>query len=617
MIKLKPTLLFLLLGLTAALQAQLSVGGSPVSFLFPSVAQRAVPVVKMPAVDVESLQKEDAANALLLEKRMRFGYEMNVQINPGNAGTTDVLPGGEKIWRVGIESSGAKTISFIFSKYKLPPGAQLFIYNADHSEIIGAFTAANNQDDGQLGTTLVSGDAMMVEYYEPARADFPGQVEIGTVVHGYRTPGETSAAEDREFGESGSCNINVNCSLGSGWESQRNSAVRIVNGGDWCSGAMINNTNNNGTPYMLTANHCYTSNVGTWVFWFNWQAPTCPNPASSPAYNSLTGSTLKARRANSDFCLLQLNSTPPGAWNVFYSGWNRGTAAATQETGIHHPSGDIKKISRDNNPATNGGSSGWGSDHWRVYWDQGVTEGGSSGSPLYDQNKRIVGQLHGGASYCGASPSNLWDEYGKFSESWNGSSASKRLKDWLDPSNTGATTNNGYTPPAGLFVGGSNGNVGSDPATYAYDVYSDGNWKATSQTSWITVSEANAAAGLLGVQFDRNDATETRTGVIQLTDDNGNQQLVTLTQFGAGSKNPRPTEAIEIYPNPTNGTTMLDLHEKGLAYISVFDMSGRLVLETQAQSRAELDLTSQPNGLYFVRVNLNGTTTTLRLTVQR
>ncbi len=281
---------------------------------------------------------------------------------------------------------------------------------------------------------------------------------------------------------------------------------------------MINNTNNNGTPYLLTANHCYTSSVGSWVFWFNYQSSTCSNPGSSPAYNSLSGSTLKARRSNSDFCLLQLNSTPPTAWDVFYSGWNRGTAAPKQETGIHHPSGDIKKISRDNNAATNGGAGGWGSDHWRVYWDQGVTEGGSSGSPLYDQNKRIVGQLHGGASYCGASAANLWDEYGKFSESWNGTSASKRLRDWLDPANTGATTNDGYSPTGNyMLTGGSNGNVGSEPNTYSFDVFANVQWQATSYSPWISISDANVAAGILNVQFDRNESVQTRTGTVQLT----------------------------------------------------------------------------------------------------
>lgn len=619
MIKIKLSFASLLLCLAVVVQAQRSVGGTPVSFLFPSIAQKTVPAVEMPAVDVQALLKEDAENALLLEKRLRFGYEMPVQINLDNAGVKDILPGGDKLWRVRIESPGARSINFIFSKYKLPPGAQLFIYNADRSEIIGAFTDANNQKDEQLGTTLVTGDEMTIEYYEPARVEFPGKVEIGTVVHGYRTLGNIEATEEREFGESGSCNINVNCTLGDGWGAQKRSAVRIINGGDWCSGAMINNNNNNGTPYMLTANHCYTSSIGTWVFWFNWQAPTCPNPASSPASNSLSGSTLKARRANSDFCLLQLNSTPPLAWDVFYSGWNRGTAAAANETGIHHPSGDIKKISRDNNPATNGGSSGWGSDHWRVYWDQGVTEGGSSGSPLYDQNKRIVGQLHGGASFCGASAANLWDEYGKFSDSWNGSSASKRLRDWLDPANTGATTNDGYSPTGNyMLVAGPNGNVGSDEGTYSYDVHANVGWTAVSHTPWVSVLAAEPLTGRLELKFDPNQALETRTAFVELVGKGGVRESVTLTQFGAGSKNLfKETLATTVYPNPTNGTAILNIGEKGLADVEVFDVSGRRVLQTTAQNQAELNLNDQPNGLYFVRITLNGTTSVVRLALQR
>lgn len=620
MVKLKFTFVFVLFLVAYALRAQLSAGGTPVSFLYPSLAERVAPSVKMPPVDEAALRKEDAANALLLEKPFRFGKELTVQLNPDNSGAWELLPGGDKLWRVGIESAGARTINLIFSRYKLPAGAQLFIYNADHSEIIGAFTDANNQEDGVLGTTLVNGDRMVVEYYEPARADFRGQLEIGSVVHGYRTPGESepNVAEDRGFGASGSCNINVNCPLGDGWNAQKRSAVKIVNGGDWCSGAMINNTNNNGTPYLLTANHCYASSIGSWVFWFNYQAPTCPNPSSSPAYNSISGSTLKARRSNSDFCLLQLNSTPPLAWDVFYSGWNRGTAAPTQETGIHHPSGDIKKISRDNNAATNGSSGGWGPDHWRVYWDQGVTEGGSSGSPLYDQNKRIIGQLHGGASYCGASAPNLWDEYGKFSESWDGTAASKRLRDWLNPANN-ATTNDGYSPTGNyLLTGGSNGNVADKADTYEFEVYANVDWKATSYSPWIRVSESNTAAGILAVQFDQNESVQTRTGTIQLTGTGGVQQVVTLTQFGAGSKSQtQSVEKASLYPNPTNGTAILNLKDQGPASIAVFDTNGRMILQTRAENRLELQLNNEPNGIYFVRITQNGATTTLRLTIQR
>ncbi len=613
------TLLFCAVCITLQVSAQLSIGGKPVSFLYPSIAERTVPVVQMPDVDVPALLKEDEENMNGIEKPYRFGFEMAVQINPENAGVTDLLPGGDKLWRVAITSPGAKSINFIFSKYLLPEGAQLFIYNADKSEIIGAFTAANNQEDEQLGTTLVFGDMVIVEYYEPQNPAFHGQVEIGTVVHGYRSLAEPNATDERGFGASGSCNINVNCPLGTGWESQRNSVAKIVNGGDWCTGALIGNTGGSPTPYFLTANHCYANSIGTWVFWFNYQSSSCSN-GSNPPYNSISGSTLKARRANSDFCLLQLSSAPPGSFSPYYAGWDRSGAVPTNSTGIHHPSGDIKKISRDDNPATNGSAGGWGADHWRVYWDQGVTEGGSSGSPLFDQNQRIVGQLHGGASACGNSPANLWDEYGKVSDSWNGSSANKRLRDWLNPANN-VTTMDGYVP-ATLAIeptGGSNVNVASSEGIELFDILSSaGGWRAESLSPWVKVNRADDGFGELEVSYAENSASATRKGIVRLTSPSGAQSDVTVTQFGKGSKADQPTLRLAtLFPNPTAGLTTVKLLSKGTANVTVFDMTGRAVMQLQGEGQFNLDLSGQANGIYYVRIQLNGEVSTVRLAVQR
>jgi lysyl endopeptidase len=411
------------------LQAQISKGGMPVSFLYPEVSSRYMQAEVMQFVDADRLREEDAITDTdaSIEKILRFGYAMQVDFSINNSGVTDVLPNGDKIWRLAIKSAGANTINLIFSKYYVPLGAQLFIYSADKRHIIGAFTEDNNQMDQKLGTTLVEGEESIIEYYEPSWVSFPGQIAIETVVHGYRLPGEGD--DERGFGGAGSCNNNVNCPEGANWTDQKRSVARIVNGGDWCTGALINNTSNDGTPYFLTANHCYTSNYSTWVYWFNYESIGCTNPGTAPTAQTLSGATLVSRNAASDFMLVQLNTTPPTNYNVFYAGWNRSATTATSATCIHHPSGDIKKISFDNNTLTNSSWSGTpANSHWHTIWDDGVTEGGSSGSPLFDQNKRIVGQLHGGASFCGGS--DLSDEYGKFSLSWDlGTTTATRLKE--------------------------------------------------------------------------------------------------------------------------------------------------------------------------------------------
>jgi hypothetical protein len=228
----------------------------------------------------------------------------------------------------------------------------------------------------------------------------------------------------------------------------------LVSGGSgFCSGALINNTQNDGKPYVLTANHCY-SNPASWVFRFNWQSSTCSNPGASPTFQSLSGAALRSRRTPSDFCLVEItgglvNGTVPLDYNPYFSGWDKSGTIPTSTVSIHHPSGDIKKISFDDNTATISQAMGSteANSTWTVQWDRNTTtEGGSSGSPLFDQNHRIIGQLWGGGASC----QNLTapDYYGRVSSSWEpaGSNSTNQLKHWLDPLNSGAAFIDGFDP---------------------------------------------------------------------------------------------------------------------------------------------------------------------------
>src|SRR5690554_8156608 len=100
--------------------------------------------------------------------------------------------------------------------------------------------------------------------------------------------------------------MNVNCPDGAAYMNQRNSVVMLVSGSNgFCTGALINNTQFDGTPYVLTANHC-GSNVTNWIFRFNWQSDNCNNPPSSPSFESLSGAVQRASRQPSDFSLLEI-----------------------------------------------------------------------------------------------------------------------------------------------------------------------------------------------------------------------------------------------------------------------------------------------------------------------
>jgi len=399
--------------------------------------------------DLAALQAEDASTDDQGTAPWRFGYNNYTNLNTTNAGSWFDLPNGARLWLLRVKCEQALTVNLTFENTNIPEGNQLFVYNPSKDFILGAFTQEHIYD-GQLGTELIPGQEAVVEYYV-APQNVVGHIQVGTVTHGYRTANEFI---QKAFGSSGSCNMNANCPDGLPWTQQRNSAVMLVSGSSgFCSGALINNTQNDGKPYVLTANHCY-SNPATWVFRFNWQATDCANPATSPTFQSLSGAVLRARRTPSDFCLVEItgglvNGTVPLDYNPYFSGWDNSGTIPTTTVCIHHPSGDIKKISFDD--AAPSISQAMGSSEanstWTVEWDRNTTtEGGSSGSPLFDQNHRIIGQLWGGGASC----QNLSapDYYGRVANSWMpaGSNSTNQLKYWLDPTNSGASFIDGFDP---------------------------------------------------------------------------------------------------------------------------------------------------------------------------
>jgi hypothetical protein len=433
--------------------AQQGDGGKPKGFktLF---SMKSADVVTFLEPNIQRLRAEDDLNEQLKIGPWRFGYNHYTNLNTDSSGSWITLPNGDQIWFLGIKCINALSVNLSFVETSLPNGNELYVYNPKKDFILGKFTQ-NHLYEGQLGTELIPGGEVIVEYYVP-KGNSKGAVKISTVTHGYRTPVEFL---QKAFGGSGYCNRNVNCPEGASWANERNGVVMLVSGSNgFCTGALVNNVLNDGKPYVLTADHCY-SNPANWVFRFNWQSDDCNNPTTSPTFQSLSGSILRARGTASDFCLVEITSglvdgSIPSSYSPYFCGWDNSGAIPQSAVGIHHPSGDIKKISIENNAliSTSFGS-GPANSHWGVTgWESGVTEGGSSGSPLFNQNHHIVGQLHGGASACGTPI--MTDEYGKFSFSWNpsGSSSSGQLKYWLDPKNSGAQFIDGFDPSGSIPV---------------------------------------------------------------------------------------------------------------------------------------------------------------------
>ena len=478
MFKLNHKKLFIILLLINVVISQVSQGGNPKSFnlnLRSNINEKV-----MDYIDVEALIQEDKQADK--EIPFRFGYDIPVNINLENSGTWDLLDDGSRIWRIKIKSEDAFSINLIFDEYRLPNGAELFAYSENFEMVLGAFTSFNNKDYGGMAISPIEGDVIFLEYFEPNSTDFRGQLNISHVVHGYK---DVFFQENRDYGDSGSCNNNVNCPEGDMWESEIRAAAMILssNGSRLCSGSMINNVRQDLTPYFLTANHCIYGNTDSWIIMFNYESPGCTNE-NGPTNMTVQGTTLRASGSGSDFALFELSETPPESYEIHYSGWSAVDVAPVQPVAIHHPSGDIKKISFDYENGISDGWSGNDGSHWRVAdWEDGTTEPGSSGSPLYDADHRIVGQLHGGEASCSY---NVNDYYGKFSTSWNNG-----LSTWLDPDNTGT-----------LVLDGTDAVDIPDPAlTYDVDSFIFELSTGESSTETINVINSGEPESILSYNF--------------------------------------------------------------------------------------------------------------------
>lgn len=421
-----------LLWVPVLLNAQVSKPGLPPSF-DPDARFSPVYFEPMPRPDLERLRLEDQLIDSIADIPWRFGENIPVGLNPQSSGSWEILEDGGRVWRLGLKSPGALSINLTFDRYLLPPGAELYVYTPDRSVVIGAFTDYNNQSDGYFATTLLPGDAVVLEYFEPYGVAFPGELNLEILTHGYRSV----LSGEKIFGRSGWCNLNVACPKAEGWEDPISAVVLVLIGGNsLCSGALINNTENDGRPFMLTANHCFF-NPANMVVWFNYQSETCENPLLPPPHDAMSGAVTRARYAPSDMWLVELNQPVPVAYRPYFAGWNRTLEPELDETvvSIHHPRGDIKKFSYAEGGAQAAaylGSPGSGENYWYVVWSGGTTtEPGSSGSPLFDAQGRIIGQLHGGYAACG---NTLPDWYARLGVSWTGGGTeSTSLQHWLDP----------------------------------------------------------------------------------------------------------------------------------------------------------------------------------------
>ncbi|WP_423129211.1 T9SS type A sorting domain-containing protein [Gaoshiqia sp. Z1-71] len=439
-----PVFYLILLLMSGNAMGQISDGSLPASFRFSTKSAKAIPFSVLDSVRADFYLGEDVRLGI----PNRYGIERELEIDIREQGVKTELQ-SVTVWQYEISCPDARSLSIFFKTFDLPEGAGVYLYNSDHSQLMGAFTNANHQDGHHLALAEFQGNSLVIEYNEPNNTAYTGGLVIGSVSTAYR---DVQAALNSR--------IQINCPEGADWQTEKQSVCLMTfrdNGYSYyCSGALINNVRKDGTPYFLTANHCIAtqSSANTLVTYFNYETSTCTGNDGSK-FQTLSGSSLVSTNTASDFTLLRLSEYPPESYNPYLAGWNASGNIAASGTCIHHPQGSTKCIALDySSPVSYNYSIRWDDNsisqphtHWEVKYDAGVDEGGSSGAPLFDENKRIIGQLHGGDDNGSL--------FGKFSVSWNNSAtASMQLKAWLDPDNTGTLQLDGWNyysvPDAGF-----------------------------------------------------------------------------------------------------------------------------------------------------------------------
>lgn len=429
----------------------------------------------LPPVDPFEVEAELEMNRMTNSKPLRFALERPVSLSPEFQGSW-TLEGDVRVWRIHIISPGAYSLGVVFGRYALLPGVKLFVYDPGQQQVKGAFTSGNNKDSGILPVGHVPGEEVVIEMQVPATMESYGELELEMLSHAFLNTGFKSSTADCPAGEfdcSLPCEIDVNCTEGDEWWSVKPSVVRIYTTTLWCTGVLVNNTSYDGTPYIITAEHCINIQLHAErsVFLFNYQSAECFGE-DGPHNMSIAGADLVTVGDSLDFSLVELSLLPPASYGVRYAGWDRSDFQNNSTATIHHPFGDVKKISFDydapfipENPGDvpyNGLEDYHYFSYWWIKrWDVGTTEGGSSGCPLFNQDRKLIGTLSGGVAECGDSigydsdtdrvifnlAPNKDDYYTRFSMAWDYEEAKgNALKPWLDPLNFDYQSIGEYNP---------------------------------------------------------------------------------------------------------------------------------------------------------------------------
>jgi len=553
------------------------------------------------------------------------GFFLETDIDPFYTGEIINWKNGETSWVFKINTPGAPALAVFFNQLSLSKGSRITVFPEDYPE------KSHTIFENEINTDIISfpimkGETLIVEYTEKTSDNegIKGFFVICDVMVIFR--GFDITNDSREIRTAQECHVNVNCSPeGDNWQNQKRSVVRIIlrkgTKSYWCSGSLVNNTNNDCKPFILTAYHCggdaSVSDRERWQFYFNYEHQTCENTGDPPIH-LITGCSLLSQGTlskGSDFQLLLLKTPLNLTWKPYYNGWDSNEEASPSGVCIHHPDGDAKKISTYKIPANSlsnpieiEGETMALNSTWQIFWSEtenghGVTQGGSSGSPLFNSRGLIVGTLTGGSTNCDDGI-NSFDIFGKFSYHWesNGNTNNKKLRPWLDPQNTGVRSHSSYDPDftyhdVTFYVV----NTWDEPVVDArIDVYATGNSKTTDKEGKATMSLPQMintySVSKNGYYKVTGDFEVTEDGSLRILSEDGKIKMVEDLQY------------ITLFLNPKTGQLNI-ANANDVKLIKIYNFEGQFLFEQEIDGEVQksIDVNFLRTGMYiFVTQDTKG-----------
>jgi hypothetical protein len=474
-----------------SVQIKAARGEAPLGRLYDYLKVESSKIKRLPALKESEKQGEASGKAF----RIGTVRPLTKPLDGSSDGTLYHISEGD-VRVMGVVSEGALYTRVQFKGMSLPAGARVFVYSMQNpDEFYGPYEGHGPSEDGTFWTPPMKGDGAVIEYFVPKGAtNLKGTpFKVSNVTHVYINPFGDEAA--------GACNLEVTPE----WSQVAKSVGRLdfvtPAGSFLCTGTLLNDAPSSQTPYLLTADHCISTQASAQSLRVYWNYLTGDSPPAGTPFTD--GANLLAHATASDFSFLRLTGSLPSG--LFFSGWSANpTSASTSVTSIHHPSGSHKRISFG---TTNGNCSlstpGPCANFTGVGWSSGTTEGGSSGSGLWigsPANAQLVGTLWGGGASCSSPTAS--DFYGRFSVDY------PSISNFLSGAGSCVSALN----PTGQNFSASGG-TGSITVTAS----SGCSWTVTSSDPFITITSSANGSGNGTVTFSvASNNSGQRSGVISV-----------------------------------------------------------------------------------------------------